>query len=121
MNSKDNHNITELSDFIREELPKITKNVDKIERAIYGDPANGVPGLIDYNKSTQHEMQKIDKRFEHKISEFEKTVDENVKEINDRINTLEQLKNKIGWTLSGLVAGSSAVGASIWEFLSRMK
>ena len=110
MNASDNHNITELNKYLREEIPKINNNLSKIERAIYGDPVNGVQGLIDYNKQTQHEMKKMEVRFS-----------ENVKDVKERVHSIEKLKNKIAWMATGLITGASALGASIWELLSKIK
>lgn len=119
MNASDNHNITELNNYLREEIPKINNNLSKIERAIYGDPDNGVQGLIDYNKQTQLEMHKIDRRFENKIEDFQKLVDENVTEIKERVSGLEKLSNKLKWIASGLIAGASIGGASIWNEINQ--
>lgn len=121
MNKEDNHNLSELTAYLREEIPKINENLNKIERAIYGDPINKVNGLIDYNKQTQHQMQKIDARFEKKIADFEKVVDENVTEIRERISVVETFKKQLKWIATGLVTGASIGGAGIWELLSKIK
>lgn len=110
MNKEDNHNLSELFAYLKEEIPKINNNIESINRAIYGDKINKVKGLIDYNKDAQKNMEQLEENFSLQIEE-----------IKDRISTIEKLKNKVGWIVSGLVTGASVGGASLWEWLSKMK
>ena len=99
MNQKDNHNLTEIHDLLTKELKEINNKLDKMDRAIYGDAENQVLGLIDYNKEARDSM----------------------KDIEERVHTLEKIKSSMKYYISGLATAASLGGASVWEWITRMK
>jgi predicted DNA binding CopG/RHH family protein len=110
MNAKDNQDLHKLTELIEAKFTELNANVSKIDRAIYGDPANKVQGLIDYNKETQSEMQKIDARFHKEI-----------KDVKVRLSSIERIKNQVRWVSGAIAAGVGVGGVSLYEWIMRIK
>jgi len=128
MNGKDRSELSLMMEYLQVVLPEIKssisnvqKNIEEVNRAIYGDPTNKVLGLIDYNKSTQSDMHRIDKSFQDRIKEVQDIINNDVDTIMKKVDKLETLRKRVVWTVSGFGIGTGIMGATLMELIKMLK
>jgi len=128
MNGKDRSDLSLMMEYLQVVLPEIKtsisnvqKNIEEVNRAIYGDPTNKVLGLIDYNKSTQRDMHMIDKSFKDRIENVQDIINNDVDTIMKKVDKLEQLRKRVVWTVSGFGIGTGIMGAGLMELIKMLK
>ena len=128
MNGKDRSDLSLMMEYLQVVLPEIKtsisnvqKNIEEVNRAIYGDPTNKVLGLIDYNKSTQRDMHMIDKSFKDRIENVQDIINNDVDTIMKKVDKLETLGKRVVWTVSGFGIGTGIMGAGLMELIKMLK
>jgi hypothetical protein len=128
MNGKDRGELSLMMEYLQVVLPEIKtsisnvqKNIEEVNRAIYGDPTNKVLGLIDYNKSTQRDMHMIDKSFKDRIENVQDIINNDVDTIMKKVDKLETLRKRVVWTVSGFGIGTGIMGAGLIELIKMLK
>jgi len=128
MNGKDRSDLSLMMEYLQVVLPEIKtsisnvqKNIEEVNRAIYGDPTNKVLGLIDYNKSTQRDMHMIDKSFKDRIENVQDIINNDVDTIMKKVDKLDILRKRVVWTVSGFGFGTGIMGAGLMELIKMLK
>jgi hypothetical protein len=128
MNGKDRGELSLMIEYLQVVLPEIKtsisnvqKNIEEVNRAIYGDPTNKVLGLIDYNKSTQTDMHRIDKSFKDRIENVQDIINNDVDTIMKKVDKLDTVRKRVVWTVSGFGIGTGIMGAGLMELIKMLK
>lgn len=98
---------------VKDTLDQVQKELNKLHKAITGDPEFQAKGIIDHGKENEARISRVEERAIKSLEEMEARAIERHKALTIRIETLE---GSYKWICGAAFALSIVVGA-IWSWL----